>query len=107
MTEKMSGTWFETGTAHVIFEQTFPVRSLSIAIFSLVAPNAIDVPFKITVLKYFCKNELLKGGNGAGIKSQVPIKCFYEIFGKNHVSNTQRGRNRFGKGIEIDDVIVV
>ena len=62
--------------------------------------------FKVTVVNKFSENVLHKGRNGAGVKAELFFIRFDKMFGKHHVSDTKRGRDRFGKGIQIYDVIV-
>ena len=65
------------------------------------------MPFKISIIDQFGENVLHKGRNGAGVKAELFFIRFDKMFGKHHVSDTKRGRDRFGKGIQIYDVIVV
>ena len=65
------------------------------------------MPLKVAVIKQFRKNILHKGRNGAGVKAELFFIRFDKMFGKHHVSDTKRGRDRFGKGIQIYDVIVI
>ena len=67
----------------------------------------IDMTFKVTVVNKFSENVLHKGRNGAGVKAELFFIRFDKMFGKHHVSDTKRGRDRFGKGIQIYDVIVI
>ena len=62
--------------------------------------------FKVTVVNKFSENVLHKGRNGAGVKAELFFIRFDKMFGKHHVSDTKRGRDRFGKGIQIYDVRV-
>ena len=55
--------------------------------------------FKVTVVNKFSENVLHKGRNGAGVKAELFFIRFDKMFGKQHVSDTKRGRDRFGKGI--------
>ena len=64
------------------------------------------MPFKISIIDQFGENVLHKGRNGAGVKAELFFIRFDKMFGKHHVSDTKRGRDRFGKGIQIYDVIV-
>ena len=57
--------------------------------------------FKVTVVNKFSENLLHKGRNGAGVIG------FEKMLGKHHVSDTKRGRDCFGKGIQIYDVLVI
>jgi len=43
---------------------------------------------------------LHKGRNGAGVKAELFFIRFDKMFGKHHVSDTKRGRDRFGKGMK-------
>ena len=60
--------------------------------------------FKVTVVNKFSENVLHKGRNGAGVKAELFFIHFDKMFGKHHVSDTKRGRDRFGKGIQIYDI---
>ena len=62
--------------------------------------------FKVTVVNKLSENVLHKGRNGAGVKSEPFFIRFDKMSGKHHVSDTKRGRDRFGKGIQIYDIIV-
>ena len=62
--------------------------------------------FKISIIGQFGENVLHKGRNGAGVKAELFSIRFDKMFGKHHVSDKKRGRDRFGKGIQIYDVIV-
>ena len=53
--------------------------------------------FKVTVVNKFSENVLHKGRNGAGVKAELFFIRFDKMFGKHHVSDTKRGRDRFGK----------
>ena len=70
------------------------------------SPDPIDMPFKITIIDQFCQHILHKGGNGAGIKSQILPKYLGKVLGKHHIANTQRRGNGLGEGIQIDDTVV-
>ena len=63
--------------------------------------------FKVAIVDELSENILYKGRNGAGVKSELFFIRFDKMFGKHHVSDTKRGRDRFGKGIQIYDVIVI
>ena len=63
--------------------------------------------FKVAVVDELSENVLHKGRNGAGVKAELFFIRFDKMFGKHHVSDTKRGRDRFGKGIQIYNVIVV
>jgi AcrR family transcriptional regulator len=56
--------------------------------------------FKVTVVNKFSENVLHKGRNGAGVKAELFFIRFDKTFGKHHVSDTKRGRDRFGKGMK-------
>ena len=56
--------------------------------------------FKVTVVNKFSENVLHKGRNGAGVKAELFFIRFDKMFGKHHVSDTKRGRDRFGKGMK-------
>ena len=56
--------------------------------------------FKVTVVNKFSENVLHKGRNGAGVKAQLFFIRFDKMFGKHHVSDTKRRRDRFGKGMK-------
>ena len=68
--------------------------------------DPVYVSFKITAVDELCNDKLLKGGNGARIKSKLFLKDLYKFLGKNHITHTQGGRNGFGEGIEIDHVVL-
>ena len=53
--------------------------------------------FKVTVVNKFSENVLHKGRNGAGVKAELFFIRFDKMFGKHHVSDTKRGRDRFEK----------
>ena len=74
--------------------------------FSQGSSDSVDMPLKITAVNELCNNKLLKGGNGAGVKSELFLKCFNELFGKHHIAHTQGGRNGFREGVKIDYVIL-
>ena len=63
--------------------------------------------FKVTAVNKFSENVLNKGRNGAGVKAELFFIRFDKMLGKYHISDTKRGRDRFGKGIQIYDVIVI
>ena len=65
------------------------------------------MPFKVTIIDQLGKNVLHKGWNRARIEAELFFIRFDKMFGKHHVSDTKRGRDRFGKGIQIYDVIVI
>ena len=56
--------------------------------------------FKVTVVNKFSENVLHKGRNGARVKAELFFIRFDKMFGKHHVSDTKRGRDRFGKGMK-------
>ena len=56
--------------------------------------------FKVAVVNKFSENVLHKGRNGAGVKAELFFIRFDKMFGKHHVSDTKRGRDRFGKGMK-------
>ncbi len=56
--------------------------------------------FKVTVVNKFSENVLHKGRNGAGVKAELFFIRFDKMFRKHHVSDTKRGRDRFGKGMK-------
>ena len=58
------------------------------------------MPFKISIIDQFGENVLHKGRNGAGVKAELFFIRFDKMFGKHHVSDTKRGRGRFGKGMK-------
>ena len=64
------------------------------------------MPFKVAVMYQFGENVLNKGGNSARIESQLGFVNLYKVLGEYHVADTQRGRDGFGKSIEVDHVIV-
>ena len=74
---------------------------------SQLSSYTIDMTFKVTVFNKFRENVLHKGRNGAGVKAELFFIRFDKMFGKHHVSDTKRGRDRFGKGIQIYDIIVI
>ena len=51
--------------------------------------------FKVTVVNKFSENVLNKGRNGTGVKAELFFIHFDKMFGKHHVSDTKRGRDRF------------
>ena len=65
------------------------------------------MPFKISIIDQFSENVLHKGRNGAGVKAELFFIRFYKVLRKDHIPDTKRGRDRFGKGIQIYDVIVI
>ena len=77
-----------------------------ICLLSHTSSYPINMAFKISIIDQFGENVLHKGRNGAGVKAELFFIRFDKMFGKNHVSDTQRGGDRFGKGIQIYDVIV-
>ena len=78
-----------------------------LVILSQTSSYPINMPFKISIIDQFSENVLHKGRNGAGVKAELFFIRFDKMFGKHHVSDTKRGRDRFGKGIQIYDVIVI
>ena len=78
-----------------------------LAILSQISSYPIDVSFKVAVVDELGENVLHKGRNGAGVKAELFFIRFDKMFGKHHVSDTKRGGDRFGKGIQIYDVIVI
>ena len=58
------------------------------------------MPFKISIIDQFGENVLHKGRNGAGVKAELFFIRFDKMFGKHHVSDTKRGRDRFVKGMK-------
>ena len=77
-----------------------------LVILSQISPYAIDMSFKIAVVDQLGENVLHKGWNRAGVKAKFIFVFGYQMLGKNHISDTQRGRDRFGKGVEIYYVII-
>ena len=65
------------------------------------------MPFKVAVVNKLSENVLHKRRHGARVKSELFFIRFDKMFGKHHVSDTKRGRDRFGKGIQIYEVIVI
>ena len=55
--------------------------------------------FKVTVVNKFSENVLHKGRNGVGVKAELFFIRFDKMFGKHHVSDTKRGRDRFVKRV--------
>ena len=62
--------------------------------------------FKITVGDQFGQNELHERGDSAGAETELFLKYRDQVLRKHHISDTQRRRNGFGKGVEIDDVVL-
>ena len=79
---------------------------LSSVLFAQTSSYSIDMPFKVAVVDQLSEDVLHKGRNGAGVKAELFFIRFYKVLGKHHVSDTKRWRDRFGKGIQIYDVIV-
>ena len=50
--------------------------------------------FKISAVKEFRQNKLFVSRNGAGIEADLFLKGFYKFFRQNHVTDTQRWRDR-------------
>ena len=63
--------------------------------------------FEVSVLDKPCDDILFKSWNGTRIESKAFIKDGYKFFGKNHISDSQRGGDCFGEGIQIDYVIIL
>ena len=80
---------------------------LSSVLFAQTSSYSIDMPFKVAVVDQLSEDVLHKGRNGAGVKAELFFIRFDKMFGKHHVSDSKRGRDRFGKGIQIYDVIVI
>ena len=62
---------------------------------------------KVSAVDQLCKYELLKGGNGAGIETELALKIIHKALGQDHISYTQCGRNCLRKGVHIDHVIII
>ena len=73
-------------------------------LFSLIAAHLVDMPLEIAVREQSCHNVLFEGGNGAGVKSEPLVKISDELLRQYHISDSQRGGDRFGKRVEIDHV---
>ena len=69
---------------------------------ALIAAHLVDVPLKIAVREQPCHDVLLEGGHGAGVKTEPSVKFRDELLGQNHITESQRGGDSFGKGVEID-----
>ena len=65
------------------------------------------MPLKISAVDKLGNYELFKGRNRTGIEAEPFFKLTNELFGKHHISYTQRGRDRFGKGVQIDHVVLL
>ena len=64
------------------------------------------MPFKISCQNQLCQNKLFKCRNSTGVESQILRKPLYKALGQHHIACTQGGRNGFGKGVQIDHVII-
>lgn len=64
------------------------------------------MPFKISVVDQLGKNVLHKGWNCAGVKAKFIFVLSYQMLWQHHIPDTQRGRDRFGKGVEVYYVII-
>ena len=73
----------------------------------LMTPDAVDVPFKISVLNESRNYILLKGRNGTRIKAKPRIKPAHKLLGQYHIADTQRRRDCFREGIQIDHIILI
>ena len=65
------------------------------------------MPFKISVVDQFCQNILHKGRYGAGVKPQISVKGFDQMFRQDHVSNPQGRGDGLGKGVHVNDVVMI
>lgn len=65
------------------------------------------MPFKIAVVNKLCKNVLHKCGHCAGVEAQLLFIYIYKVHWQHHIPDTQRRRNRFGKCVQIYDVVVL
>lgn len=73
----------------------YPFLFLSVLqFFSLCSADAVDMAFKISAVKEFRQNKLFVSRNGAGIEADLFLKGFYKFFRQNHVTDTQRRRDR-------------
>ena len=64
------------------------------------------MPLEIAVLQQPRDDILLEGGHSAGVKAQALVKLPYQLLWQHHIAHTQRGGNGFGKGVEIDYVVL-
>ena len=71
--------------------QYYPLAKL-LALFS---SDAVDMSFEIAVFYKPCDHVLLKGRNGAGIKSESFVKFGHEVPGEHHVAHAQGRGDRF------------
>ena len=74
--------------------------------FSHISSDAVDMTFKITVVDQFGQDVLYKGGNGTGVEAELFLILPDEVFRKKHIPDAQRGRDRFGEGVEVNYVII-
>ena len=73
----------------------YPFLFLSVLqLFSLCSADAVDMAFKISAVKEFRQHKLFVSRNGAGIEADLFLKGFYKFFRQNHVTDTQRRRDR-------------
>lgn len=80
---------------------------LLIQLFSFVSSDTVDVPLKVSVIDQFGEQVLHKCRNRAGIESELFLEGSNEVLGKYHITDSERGRDRFGEGIQIDHIIPV
>ena len=62
--------------------------------------------FKIAANNQLGEHILQKGGNGTGIESEFFFVWRNKGTWQYHVTDSQRGRNGFGKGVQVNDVVV-
>jgi hypothetical protein len=65
------------------------------------------VPFKVAVVDQLGENVLHKGWNCARVEAELGFVNSHKMLGKYHISDAQRGRDRFRKSIEVNHVIVL
>ena len=82
-------------------------RGLCIKPFPQTSSNTVNMSLKVSAVDQLCKYELLKGGNGAGIETELALKIIHKALGQDHISYTQCGRNCLRKGVHIDHVIII
>ena len=65
------------------------------------------MPFKVTVIDQLRQHALHKRGNGAGVKAELLLIHLDKMKGEHHITYTQGRRYGFGKGVQIDHIVIL
>ncbi len=69
--------------------------------------HAVDMLFKISLAQKMREDCLIHAGDGAGIVAADLLVPFQKFRWKDHVADTDRRSDRFGKGTDINNTILV